>query len=178
MGWLAFETYLLTIFTANTVVKGIYNIITDEGDRHAGFDVATFLPRDAMPGVDYFNIRDHDHLMRLRLMIAMNIVEPHIRDTIIGFGDEDFIGRMSPLYPLAKFMVDANGPPTTPIFLPLNYWLIRDIRGLVVDEVVIDGVQTWILGSPAERNEAFVARTTPEQRLVPPDGTAQGEETQ
>jgi hypothetical protein len=116
------DAYVVTIFFAIEIVKGIYNTITDAAERHAGFEISGFLPQTAHEGVDYFSLENAEHIARHRIRVAMNIVAEAQRRMMLDMPNAAFIGRV-----------------------------LRDVDGAEVHGIALGHPQTWIAGTPQKR---------------------------
>jgi hypothetical protein len=70
----------MTVFSANKAVKHLYSLISSVEALHAPLEVSALLPKDGVPGIDYFSIHNPEHLIILRLRVFANLPRGPLRD--------------------------------------------------------------------------------------------------
>jgi hypothetical protein len=127
LGWTLGGTYLYSFFAANTVIKGIYKRLTAEEDRHGCLELNSLFPNGLVPGVDFLNLAELDHLERLRQKAIINVAETELRATIRQLPVDQLRAGVQEHEPYVILQQDVD--PLQIVMWPFNYWMLRTAPG-------------------------------------------------
>jgi hypothetical protein len=148
---------VMTVFSANKAVKHLHSLVSSVEALHAPLEVAALLPKDGIPGIDYFSIHNPEHLILLRLRVFANLPRGELRDAIFELQDEDFTGHFRYLPLIGEFTATETAGPSRVIVYPFNIWMLREIPNIRIGGVLLGaaGMQTWVYGMLEERKVAY-----------------------